>query len=173
MKLNLPPVCAVALALASCQSEECDDALQVGDRFKVTIVSHEQTFSACPDAGIRAVPGDSFEVAAGETAQDERRCLSRSLIGDRPDFVPEAYGTCGGDGTAGELACRSFTPDAGTCRSDVELRLSGFGDEVGELRIYSTQQTHRVPSNPSSPCSRSLNTCGDLYSVRIRKLESQ
>jgi hypothetical protein len=158
----------LSLATNACHTEECGTPPNAGASFEITINEHLETLSSC-DERIAPSPGDTFVVAAAEELiPTGGHCYGRTFIGERPVFVPESYGTCG-DGSAATLECRLDTPGEQVCSSYVELRISGFKNpqDGGELQVLS----RRLRPDTANQCTQPVDTCGDLYSIAIRRID--
>lgn len=140
--------------------EPCELLLDTNRVYEITVLEYVRTLrSGCP-MKVTAEAGDTFVVRPGRIVHGAGNCDGNTLEGDRPDFVPSEYGTCGA-GSISALTCANR--QAQSCTPFVEITLIGFDSSDGKGRMNLS----------SFQCSTGMQqgTCEDDYIVAIRPIQ--
>jgi hypothetical protein len=159
----------LGLAINACHKDDCSQVLNPNQSIEVTVVAHEsESMVGCP-MKVAPAPGDKFIVTPSSEFGDDT-CSGNSLTGQRPAFVPEAYGTCRGSGIAQMECGRGGEPSL--CPPLVEIAFKGLqsAEGRGTINVLSSQCLE-FPEGCDAGCAPRYGNCGDIYSVTFRPVD--
>jgi len=169
--LALPLLVAAALALGGCEPlPPCDDSLQEGERFQITILEHETASSACQSHVPSLSAGESFTLVAGpkvsitvnEGDGASRICSNHGAVGDAPPFALGGLTSCATDAEYQlGLMCEGADP-SGCGLSVEELINTRIPAGVSVIDHATLLMTWR------NKCE--VGSCFQQYDVRIERL---
>jgi hypothetical protein len=164
---SLLPLLVSMVALGGCRRGPCDDGLQEGERFQITVLSDTRP-GACEDRAPSLSPGDVFTLVAGPAVMQETNfgdgesgiCTSHGALVDSPPFATDALTSCATDAEHHQLGLMCTGADAASCRLSVTALINS------EIPVGAQVVDHAVLwmtwVNDCEPGS-----CLQLYDVRI------
>ncbi len=158
--------------VGSCRRAPCDDGLQEGERFQVTILSHTTAGSSCQAHVPSLAAGDVFTLVAGPAVMTNKNygdgesgiCISHGAVVDTPPFAADALTSCATDAKHHQLGLMCTGADPSGCALSVTALINS------EIPVGAAIVDHAVLwmtwINDCEPGS-----CLQLYDVRIDRLD--